>query len=207
MALRIELEEDALKHYWGDAVRQLLITGAVAGMLASPFFPDLFGPGLLFNIGAVLVIVGFAALTSPYKRWVIMGDAVIAGVGVILFGGSAVLSYGPLGLAASVVALGLGLVFLSAFYFAVKTLRAMQVGQIETDESREEDLLAEREMEDERPLFTDDDESAPLEEYAPHRAHHHESFEDRAERVLSRHGGHMPVGDITDEAPREEFSD
>lgn len=206
MPLRVELEEDALKHYWGDAVRQLLITGAVAGMLASPFFPDLFGPGLLFNIGAVLVIVGFAALTSPYKRWVIMGDAVIAGVGVILFGASAVLSYGPLGLAASVVSLGLGLVFLAAFYFAVKTLRAMHVGQIETDESREEELHAE--LEDERPLFAGDEEAELVEEYAPHRANHrHESFEDRAEQMLSRYGGHMPVGDITDEAPKEEHTD
>lgn len=206
MALRVELEEGALKHYWGDAVRQLLITGAVAGMLVSPFFPDLFGPGLLFNIGAVLVIVGFAALTNPYKRWVIMGDAVIAGVGVVLFGGSAVLSYGTLGIMATLVALGLGLVFLSAFYFAVKTLRAMHVGQIEPDESREED--------EERAVMRDeymhplrDDEPSGYHSGEPRHYTQHETQDDREDTELMRHGGHMPAGDITDEAPREEFSD
>lgn len=206
MALHVELEEDALKHYWGDAVRQLLITGAVAGMLASPFFPDLFGPGLLFNIGAVLIIVGFAALTNPYKRWVIMGDAVIAGVGVILFGGSAVLSYGPLGLAASTVALGLGLVFLAAFYFAMKTLRAMLMQQIETDEAVEEKEDQEAVHEEHvRPLYDDtpsEDRDGELRHYTQR-----ETQDDREETELARHGGHMPVGDITDEAPREEFSD
>lgn len=205
MGPRNELDEQGVKHYWGDATRQLLVVAAVIIMIASPFYVGIFGPSLLLNVIAVLVIVAFAALTNPFKRWVIMGDAVIAGIGVAIFGGSAILTYQSTGFVDAAASLGLGLVFLAAFYFAMKTLRAMLLEQVETDESSDDD----RGSRDERWERSDDD--TPTEDYdgGDGRAFHprHESLEDREDDELMRHGGHMPVGDITDEAPKEDFSD
>lgn len=196
-----------MKHYWGDATRQLLIVAAVIIMIGSPFLVDIFGPSLILNVIAVLIIVGFAALTNPRKRWVIMGDAVIAGVGVVIFGGSAVLSYQSLGLVSTAAYLGLGLVFLAAFYFAMKTLRAMLLQQVETDESlveeKEREAMREEHM---RPLYDDDTPSEDRDDEPRHYTQH-ETQDDREGTELVRHGGHMPAGDISDEAPREEFSD
>ncbi|MBM3272553.1 hypothetical protein FJY94_04745 [Candidatus Kaiserbacteria bacterium] len=187
--------EPGVRHYWGDAVRQLLVLAAVAIMLGSPFYTRLFGANLILNVFAVLVIVAFAALTSPLKHWVIMGDAVIAGLGVTVFGSLAIASY-QYSLVDSVASLALSLVFLSAFYFSIKTLRAMLLRQIDADGDGQPD------EEDEEPEPEEMPDDTPGEDQAEYEDLTAEEAED--ERLI-RHGGHIPVGDITDEAPPEDI--
>lgn len=199
-----QFEDSGIKHYWGDAVRQLLVVGAVVILLGSPFYVGVFGSGLVLNIIAVLVIVAFAALTNPLKRWIIMADAVIAGVGVVLFGSWAVASYGVEDILTTVASAGLALVFLSAFYFSIKTLRSMLLDQIDVDEQEE----VARESEDEPEDEADDDDDTPSEErYEFTGALPHKNKDERAEMQSRTIGGRTLRGDITDEAPNEEFSE
>lgn len=180
-----DFDESGIRHYWGDAARQLLILAAVIIVAGSPLLANVLGTSLFINVVAVLVIVGFAALTSPRKRWVIMADAVIAGTAFLVFGGWSILSYQTAAFISTAAAVVLALIFLSAFYFSMKTLRAMVLNQVDPTEGT--------------PSVREDDDTGSLQ--------HLPTADDREEEELDEHGGHIPTGDITDEAPKEDFGD
>lgn len=116
-------------HYYGDYLRQLFVVGAVASVIALPFFPDLipsFGPAM--SIVIALTVVIFAGVTYPFGRWIIWGDLVISAFLFAILQYYAVSGYqdsDPLVLSA--IREAIALIFLVSVYYSAKTVRGMAV--------------------------------------------------------------------------------
>ncbi|TSC85883.1 MAG: hypothetical protein G01um10148_791 [Parcubacteria group bacterium Gr01-1014_8] len=120
----------SLAHYHGDHVRRLFIAAAGAMLVLAPFLSSYMPYTLPFEILGAVVIVVLAALTNPKKEMVMMANAFAAGIGVVAnetialfayFDGSIFIFFGR-----EVIAF----LFIFALYFSLKTVRAMELGQI-----------------------------------------------------------------------------
>ena len=119
-----------IPHYYGDYVRALFVGAAVLSAVSIPLFGDLLPFGTFAQVGCTLLLVLLAGLTNPHSRMLMVYDVIISGVGVFLLE-SAAISFYPvdttqLFAAREVAALAL----LFAFYFSIKTLRAMTLGKV-----------------------------------------------------------------------------
>ena len=127
-----------LHHYYGDVVRQLFITAAVIMLLLVPFLATAsISFASTMAVAAVLLVL-FAGLTAPRYRLVAFVDTLIAGLGCIFFELLAMQVYAAGQTVFDFYFIGFQLValdFLGAFYFSIKTLRAMNTA----DEGPEED--------------------------------------------------------------------
>jgi hypothetical protein len=119
-----------IPHYHGDTVRMLFILVAVLSAVAIPLWGDLLPFGLIPQLAGILILVLLAGLTNPHSETVMWINTVVAGLGVLVLEASAISFYNvdPIGLffarEVSVVLL------LIAFYFSIKTVRAMTQGKI-----------------------------------------------------------------------------
>ena len=137
-----------IAHYYGDFVRQCLVAAAALMLLTAPYYADDLHNELPFEIIGAVVLVALAALTSPWNRTVIIGDAVASGAGLVVFELWALQEYSPSLLIAFALRQAIAIAFMCAFYFSMKTFRAMmfrQIGQpnpiaadIEPEEPEEE---------------------------------------------------------------------
>jgi hypothetical protein len=152
-----------IPHYWGTPARQFLISASVLLLLASPLYADNLHLEFPFEVIGALIAVGFAALTNPHTRWVSVGDAVIAGTGVAVYAAWGIFGYDAANPLSFVLRVAIAVVFLFAFYFSMKTVRAFTLHQIgkwnrvdEFDERVEKDETIEeneRDLEREREAF------------------------------------------------------
>jgi hypothetical protein len=114
-----------IPHYHGDYVRQLFVAAAALCLVAIPLWGDILPLGALVQIGSVILLVLLAGLTSPHGRIVLIFDAVVSALGILFLEGAAINLYAvdpfPLFLCREAAAL----LLLGAFYFSVKTARAM----------------------------------------------------------------------------------
>lgn len=133
-----------IPHYYGDIVRQLLLAAAALMLVSAPFYASNLQVQLPIIVLAALVLVCFAAFTSPRAWRILIADMVIAGVGMALFEIWALSNYQEISLAQTVFRQAIALIFLFAFYFAGKTFR----GVLREHIPLEEDLV---EM-DEQPI-------------------------------------------------------
>lgn len=118
-------------HYYGDYVRKLFLTAAVAMFLFAPFVGGALLPVLIpIQIGGGVMLIILAALTNPKNKLVMLADSTAAGVGVLVFETSALVEYFSGDYLSFTVHEVLALVLMFALYFSVKTVRAMQLGQI-----------------------------------------------------------------------------
>ena len=117
-------------HYYGDVVRQCFVLGAALMLLSAPFYTDTLRTHLPFLLLGGLVFVALAALTNPHNRSVVLADAVAAGVAVVIYQTWALFDYES----STWIEFGLrqliALIFVAAFYFSMKTLRAMLLGKV-----------------------------------------------------------------------------
>ena len=120
----------SISHYYGDSVRILLISAAALMLVGAPFYTDDLSSELPFIVVSIFVMVAVAALTTPSKRSMIQADTIVAGVGLVIFEMWALLGYGESSIVQFVLREALALIFLFAFYFSTKTLRAMFLHQI-----------------------------------------------------------------------------
>lgn len=119
-----------IAHYYGDYVRQIFIITGVAMLIFAPFLMSR-APALLpFQIGGAIALVFLAALTNPHKMWVVIADAVAAGVGIVVFEALALAAYSAGNWIAFIAIEAITILFLLAFYFSLKTVRAMMHHQI-----------------------------------------------------------------------------
>jgi hypothetical protein len=72
-------------HYYGDTVRQLMLFTAAVLLVGAPFYASDLVAELPVIVFAALIMVCLAAFTSPISRTVLLADAVVAGVGMVLF--------------------------------------------------------------------------------------------------------------------------
>lgn len=146
-----------VRHYYGDAVRGCFLAAAALMLLGAPLYSS--GDELLANIPfivvGIVVIVALAALTNPYKRWVITLDAVAAGAGAALYGLWALTEYQNAGPLEFVLRGFIALLLLFAFYFSMKTLRAMMLHQIGHGDSAQD--FKKHEQYHDRYEYDDDD--------------------------------------------------
>ncbi|QSH39379.1 hypothetical protein JXR01_03725 [Candidatus Kaiserbacteria bacterium] len=119
-----------INHYYGDPVRLLFVLASAVWLLALPFFPDLLPFNPLIQVFAVVVIIVFAALTNPSKRWVMAYDALIAGIAVVVIESAAINQFEMSSWLEFAVREVLVVLFLIALYLSLKTVRAMYMNQI-----------------------------------------------------------------------------
>ena len=130
MANSFDIRWVRIPHYYGDIVRQLFMGLVVLMLIGSPFYTtEIEVQFPLIAVGA-LIIVALAGLTNPLKRWVMWVDTSVAGAGVIIYETLAVVAYREINAASFVLAQAIAIIFVVAFYFSMKTLRAMLLNQI-----------------------------------------------------------------------------
>lgn len=132
--------EPKIPHYWGDFVRQFFVAAAVVSVVVLPVWGDILPFGHLVQIAGILLLVLLAGITNPKSEMILIYDAAVSGIGVLLVEATAINYYHYdsyiLFLAREVVSV----LLLFAFYFSVKTIRAMsmhQLGKTDAEEERE----------------------------------------------------------------------
>src|SRR4051812_24609615 len=68
----------SVPHYYGDIVRVLMLCGAALMLIALVMAGATSPSAIAATIMLALVIVGFAALTNPLKRWIIGADVALS---------------------------------------------------------------------------------------------------------------------------------
>ena len=139
-----------IPHYYGDVVRMLLLGAAMLMLAGAPFYTVVLADVLPFLVIGAIVAVALAALTSPRSRLIMRLDAVASGVGALVFEYWALASYHGNFPIEFVLRQIVALIFMFAFYYSLKTLRAMISGAIDTNGSpsiyssgTDEELMAE----------------------------------------------------------------
>jgi hypothetical protein len=130
--------EPAIPHYYGDVVRILMIFGVGLMLLGIPFASSEFKVFIPLEIALSLPIVALAAFTNPWQSMIVAGDVLFSGVMAVFFEIAAYMSYERDELVPFVLYAAIGLLFLLAFYFSVKTLRAMMLHQVGKQTTLEE---------------------------------------------------------------------
>lgn len=119
-----------IPHYYGDVVRQLFIVAAALMLITAPFYASTLKVELPFEIAGALVLIALAALANPHSKLIMMGNAVVAGVGLVIFQTWALYTYSEASWMQFILREVLAVLFLAAFYFSMKTLRAFLLGKV-----------------------------------------------------------------------------
>jgi hypothetical protein len=125
-----------IAHYYGDPVRWLFLGAAALWFVSLPLFPGVLPTDAALQVAAGVLLVIFAALTNPHKRWIIVGDSIIAGLGLIVFETIAIDQFSTSSWTLFILREALALMFLTALYFSLKTVRAMMLHQIGKEGTR-----------------------------------------------------------------------
>jgi len=131
-------------HYYGDIVRQLFVAAAAFLIVGAPFYATDLAAELLFDVLGAFLLVFLAAFTSPSARTILVADAIVAGVGMIIFEYWALVNYQTTAIVAVILRQAIALIFLFAFYFAGKTVRGLSPVADEDARQREEAFRDER---------------------------------------------------------------
>lgn len=121
---------ETVAHYYGDLVRDFLLGGAVVMLFGAPFYGDALRAEFPFEVIAAVILVGLAAMTNPWKKSILTADAIAAGVVCVIYQMWALNGYGIASYIAFVLREAISILFMFAFYFSVKTVRAMLLHQI-----------------------------------------------------------------------------
>lgn len=124
---------DDIPHYYGDRVRQLFIATAALSFVCMPLWGALVPfVGIFPQLGAALLLVLLAGLTSARNQLVMIANATIASISILLLESAAILLQNKGAHAQELFyARELAvLLMLGALYFSVKTVRAMMAGKL-----------------------------------------------------------------------------
>jgi hypothetical protein len=127
--------EVAVPHYYGDIVRILMLSGVGLALVSVPFSHGFIHDLFIVEVLVALVIVVFAAMTNPFKSSIILGDVILSGIAVALFEIDAFNNYTDGELVTFVIYEAIAILFVIAFYFSLKTLRAFTLHQIGRENS------------------------------------------------------------------------
>lgn len=119
-----------IEHYYGDLVRALMLATAILILVGAPFYADDLKFELPFILAGAIILVALAAMTTPKSRLIMRLDAVAAGTGAVLYEMWALWGFGTSSPLDFVMREAPAIILLVAFYFALKTLRAMLSGMI-----------------------------------------------------------------------------
>lgn len=120
----------SIPHYYGDYVRPLFIAMAVLSFVVMPLGIDLLPFGIVTQVGASLILVLLAGLTTPRNLYVMLINATVSGVSVILLESFAIMLRSAQSPQAFFAREAGVLLMLTALYFSVKTVRNMLSGKL-----------------------------------------------------------------------------
>lgn len=123
-------ETPHVAHYYGDQMRQLFMSAAALMIIGSPFYTDSLRLELPFIIVGALALVALAALANPHNKTIFYVAAAFSGASVVIYGMWALNNYETDTFLQFILRLAIALVFLIAFYFNMKTLRAFMLGKV-----------------------------------------------------------------------------
>ncbi len=115
-----------LIHYYGDIVRACFVASGFVLLVAILLDKQLLHIYLAIGVIGVLILVILAGLTSPRKEWVLFIEALVAGIGFLLFEYVAVAAYIKAGTMSDIVFVlrqTLSILFLITLYYSVKSIR------------------------------------------------------------------------------------
>lgn len=119
-----------IAHYYGDFVRRIFLGVAIILLFLTPFLADTaFILIPLQIIGAVILIL-LSALTNPKNKTIMVANVAAALIGIVVFEMFALAAYRGGAIMLMIGFQILALSFIYAFYLSLKTLRAMELGQI-----------------------------------------------------------------------------
>jgi hypothetical protein len=121
---------EQIPHYYGDIVRILFLGMTVIMLGGAPLYADALTQQIPFIVAGAVILVALAALTNPRGLLIIRLDAVFAGVIAVVYETWALWGYESGSSIEFVVREIPALMGMFAFYFALKTLRAMLLGNI-----------------------------------------------------------------------------
>jgi hypothetical protein len=117
-------------HYYGDAVRQFFIVLAILILLGAPWYGSSLRIELPFEVIGALILVTLAALVNPHQKSIMVANAVVAGVGAVVYQMWALFGWEDGTVIQFVLREGIAILFLAAFYFSMKTVRAFLLHKI-----------------------------------------------------------------------------
>jgi hypothetical protein len=121
---------EEMAHYYGGLVRTLLILSAVIFILGFPVVGPTLPFGAPLAVAYALMLFLVAGLTNPKSLDSLMAGAIIAGLGVALFETAALMEYDSEGLPLFLVRQLVASMLLVAFYFSLKSIRAILLRSI-----------------------------------------------------------------------------
>ncbi len=119
-----------IPHYYGDIVRMLLVGGAALALLVSPLYGSALRAEFPYVIAGAILAAALAALTSPKSRLALLADAALSVLTAAAFAVWGFTQYDESTILASALRLLIAVIALFAFYYSVKTVRAMSSGII-----------------------------------------------------------------------------
>ena len=128
--MNMQPREPNTPHYYGDTVRFLFMIAGVIMLITLPSFSRVLDIPVIISVASILVLALSAGLTNPKQKWDAGINVAIASIGFIVFETFGIMAYregvlGKQGELFVIVNIGLGLLFLIALYFSVKTLRGL----------------------------------------------------------------------------------
>ena len=118
-------ERRSQQHYYGDTARILFIMGAVLLLVASTTGADLpLSPSATIAAAVILVVAG--GVTNPAQTWVHWVNEIIAILGVLIFGNSAIANYragASITNSSYIYTEIIAILALIALYYTTKTIR------------------------------------------------------------------------------------
>lgn len=125
----------AIRHYYGDLTRQILLGAAALMLIGAPFYTSNFKVQVPFIVIGAIVIVGLAALMNPSKRVIAIATATASGLGAVSYELWALWFFSAADPIAFVLRQACAILLVFAFYFSLKTVRSMLMGLIGHDTS------------------------------------------------------------------------
>ncbi len=116
-------------HYYGDTVRFLFLIAGVIMLLMLPTVSQILNIPIVVSVVAILALGLAAGFTNPKQKLDALINVFISAAGFLIFESTAVWTYQN-GITTDrlqfffIASITLGLIFLLALYFSVKTFRA-----------------------------------------------------------------------------------
>ncbi len=119
-----------IPHYYGDVVRILFLGGTALMLFASPLYGSALRTEFPYEVIGALIAVTLAGLTNPKSRLALFVDAIFAMLAAVIFAVWGLTQYDEITSLAFTLRLSIAVVAFFAFYYSVKTVRAMSSGII-----------------------------------------------------------------------------
>ncbi len=130
----------ATPRYYRKVVRSFFIANAIIILFGASLYSGALTIELPLEIVGALTLMMFAALTNGEGAVIQIIDALVAIIGVAIFGAWGLLQIESIGMVASILRMLIAALFLFAFYFNVKTMRIVS---LRLEPEKEESPIAE----------------------------------------------------------------